>query len=70
MLTMQDSCRTHGRLESKVKTVAAKVVQLGDQLETANRKRAKTEEALQLIKYFNIFQRKEEEETNLFTKVD
>ena len=46
--------------------MAAKVVHLGDQLETANRKKFRTDEALQLIKYFNIFQRNEENETKLF----
>ena len=47
--------------------MASKVVHLGDQLETANKKKNRTEEALQLIKYFNIFQRNEENETKLFS---
>ena len=51
----------------KVRTMAAKVVHLGDQLETANKKKNRTEEALQLIKYFNIFQRNEENDTKLFS---
>ena len=63
----QDSHRTHEQLELKVRNMAAKVVHLGDQLETANKKKNRTEEALQLIKYFNIFQRNEENETKLFS---
>lgn len=43
------------------------MVHLGDQLETANKKRARTEEALHLIKYFNLFQREENESDELFT---
>ncbi|KAI6657448.1 hypothetical protein LOD99_194 [Oopsacas minuta] len=66
-LIFQDSFRTYEQLELKVRTMAAKVVHLGDQLETANKKKNKTDEALQLIKYFNIFQRNEENETKLFS---
>eukprot|EP00800_Vazella_pourtalesii_P000733 TRINITY_DN1063_c0_g1_i3.p1 TRINITY_DN1063_c0_g1~~TRINITY_DN1063_c0_g1_i3.p1 ORF type:complete len:485 (-),score=112.93 TRINITY_DN1063_c0_g1_i3:1250-2665(-) len=66
-VVFQDSHRTHEQLELKVRNMAAKVVHLGDQLETANKKKNRTEEALQLIKYFNIFQRNEENETKLFS---
>ncbi len=57
-------------LDEKINIVAAKVVHLGDQLESVNGPRSRADEALQLMQHFNEFLSDQPLESEIFMDPD